>query len=125
MTSDPLGVVLDATSPEPPYDQIRTQIARQVRTGELVPGQKLPTVRALAQELSVAANTVARSYRELEHRGVVVTRGRLGTFIAGDSVDSAVKQASADFVDQMRALGLDDEQIVEGVRRGLDAPKSS
>ena len=56
---------------EPPYEQIRSQIARQVADGELPPGTKLPTVRALAATLGIAPNTVARAYRELEHSGVV------------------------------------------------------
>jgi DNA-binding transcriptional regulator YhcF (GntR family) len=125
MTDQPLTVVVDPTSTEPPYDQIRTQITRLVDSGSLAPGAKLPTVRALAQELHVAANTVARAYRELEHRGVISTRGRLGTFVSGRSVDRAAKQAAADFVKGMRALDLDDEAILDHVRRGLAPPKSS
>ncbi len=123
--SESLGVVIDPLSSDAPYDQIRMQIARQVDSGALAPGLKLPTVRALALELGVAANTVARAYRELEHRGVILTRGRLGTFVSGSSVDRAAKQAAADFVQQMRTLDLDDAQILEQVRRGLAPPKSS
>jgi DNA-binding transcriptional regulator YhcF (GntR family) len=125
MIDPPLTLIIDPTSPDPPYDQIRAQITRLVEAGSIEPGAKLPTVRALAKEMGVAANTVARAYRELEHRGVILTRGRLGTFIAGDAVDSAAKQASADFVGHLRALGLDDKQILDRVRRGLTPPKSS
>ncbi len=66
-----LDLFLDAESPDPPYEQIRAQLAAQVARGVLPPGTKLPTVRALAETLGIAPNTVARAYRELEHSGVV------------------------------------------------------
>ena len=49
-------------------------------------GHRLPTVRALAQELGIANNTVARAYRELEVAGAIETRGRAGSFVTGDAV---------------------------------------
>ena len=69
---------LDSTSSTPPYEQIRTQVADQVDSGALQPGDRLPTVRRLAEDLGVATNTVARAYRELEQSGVIETRGRAG-----------------------------------------------
>jgi DNA-binding transcriptional regulator YhcF (GntR family) len=119
------SLAVDATSSDPPYDQIRTQITRLVSAGQLAPGERLPTVRTLATTLGVAANTVARAYRELEHRGLVITRGRLGTVVAGDSVERAAREAAADLVVQMRALNLDNQQILEHVHRALSPPKSS
>jgi DNA-binding transcriptional regulator YhcF (GntR family) len=83
-------VVLDPGSDDAPYEQLRMQIAAQVSTGRLPPGQKLPTVRALAAELGLAVNTVARSYRELEADGVITTEGRRGTFVRGESLDATV-----------------------------------
>ena len=78
---------IDATAPDAPYEQIRTQIAAQVASGELPPGTRLPTVRSLATTLGIAPNTVARAYRELEHSGVVTTRGRNGTVVNGEGAD--------------------------------------
>lgn len=98
---------LDPDAPEPPFEQLRSQIARRAGAGELSPGTRLPTVRALAAELDLAANTVARAYRELEADGVVVTEGRRGTFVAmaaGGSVDAAA--AAAAYVAAARRLGL-------------------
>jgi DNA-binding transcriptional regulator YhcF (GntR family) len=98
---------LDPGEPEPPFEQLRSQIARRAASGELAAGTKLPTVRALAAELSLAVNTVARAYRELESDGVVVTEGRRGSFIAmasGDSPDA--EAAAADYVAVARSLGL-------------------
>jgi DNA-binding transcriptional regulator YhcF (GntR family) len=59
-------ITIDASATEPPYDQIRRQVASLVAAGRLAPGDKLPTVRRLAADLGLAANTVARAYRELE-----------------------------------------------------------
>lgn len=73
---------LDDTSMVPPFEQLRSQIARLASTGELSPGAKLPTVRQLAADLGLAANTVARAYRELEADGVLTTEGRRGTFVS-------------------------------------------
>ena len=72
----------DPAAAEPPFEQLRSQVARRAAAGDLAPGTRLPTVRALATELGLAANTVARAYRELEADGVVVTEGRRGTFVA-------------------------------------------
>ncbi len=66
---------IDPGSGTPPYEQLRTQIATRVASGDLAPGTKLPTVRALAASVGLAVNTVARVYRELEADGVVVTEG--------------------------------------------------
>jgi DNA-binding transcriptional regulator YhcF (GntR family) len=109
----------------PPYEQIRTQIAEQVSSGALPPGTKLPSVRALAETLGIAPNTVARAYRELEHTGVVNTRGRNGTVVNDDVSDRAAKEAAVSYADAMRALGVRQDEALELVRRALDRPVSS
>lgn len=113
----------------PPFDQVRTQLAEAVGDGRLAEGTRLPTVRGLAEELGLAANTVARAYKELEAAGLVVTRGRLGTVVAprggggargGASVpDPAMRLAAADFTRAARAAGLTDEAAVALVRDAL------
>jgi DNA-binding transcriptional regulator YhcF (GntR family) len=120
-----LDLVVDATSPDPPYQQIRAQIAAQVAAGALSPGTRLPTVRALATTLGIAANTVARAYRELEHAGVVTTRGRAGTVVNGDGVDRVAKDAAATYADALRALGIGQDEALRLVRRAFDPPVSS
>jgi DNA-binding transcriptional regulator YhcF (GntR family) len=123
--SEVLALRIDTSDGEPPYEQIRTQIAGQVASGELPPGTKLPTVRALAATLGIAANTVARAYRELEYSGVVSTRGRNGTVVNGDGGDRAAKEAAASYADAMRALGVRQDEALELVRRAFDRPVSS
>jgi len=120
-----LQVSLDPSAGDPPYEQIRTQIARQVATGELPPGTRLPTVRGLAETLGVSANTVARAYRELEHSGVVTTGRRNGTVVNGDGADRAAKEAAAGYADVMRSLGVRQDEALELVRRAFDRPVSS
>lgn len=111
----------DPRSPVPPYEQIRAQLARQVQSGELVPGARLPTVRRLAGDLGLAVNTVARAYRELERDGLVTTRGRNGTVVAAGADESKALDAAADYAQQVRRLGLSAERAVELVRSVLDA----
>lgn len=87
-----------------------------------MPGTRLPTVRELAGRLGLAVNTVARSYRELESSGIVETRGRLGTFVAGiDPADEAMVAAAHAYADAARALGRGREEAL----RYLDAAFSS
>ena len=99
---------LDPGAPEPPYEQLRQQIAARVASGALPPGTRLPTVRALATDLHLAVNTVAKTYRALETDGVVVTEGRRGTFVAaGRAADSGTATAAAaEYVAVARRLGL-------------------
>jgi DNA-binding transcriptional regulator YhcF (GntR family) len=123
--STPPTITLDATSGDPPYHQVRAQIAVQVSSGRLAPGTRLPTVRALAAELGVAANTVARAYRELEHAGVVTTRGRAGTVVNRDGADRAAKEAARSYADAMRALGVRQDEALDLVRRAFDRPVTS
>jgi DNA-binding transcriptional regulator YhcF (GntR family) len=120
-----MTLALDLDGGEPPYEQIRTQIAGQVASGELAPGTRLPTVRALAATLGIAPNTVARAYRELEYAGVVSTRGRNGTVVNGDGSDRAAKEAAAGYADVMRSLGVRQDEALELVRRAFDRPVSS
>lgn len=92
----------------PPYEQLRQLIAAMAAGGELPVGTRLPSVRALAQEASLAANTVARAFRELERSGVLRTAGRKGTVIAADGNTSRaqVAQAAADFAAVVHGQGM-------------------
>lgn len=105
-------IAIDHDSAVPPYEQLRSQIAGRVARGELTAGARLGTVRETAQRLSLAVNTVARAYRELESDGVVVTEGRRGTFVRSAVVDGtadgaeAAQKAATDFVRAARRAGL-------------------
>jgi DNA-binding transcriptional MocR family regulator len=90
-----LKITVDPASATVPFEQLRQQIAGQARSGALPVGYRMPTVRGLAGELGLAANTVAKAYRVLEADGVIETRGRKGTFIAaaGDGRGCGVRTA--------------------------------
>ena len=112
---------IDAGSAVPPFEQLRVQVIEAVRSGELVPGVKLPTVRRLADDLGLAPNTVARSYRELERDEVIVTRGRNGSFVAetGDVTQRQAQAAAAEFAERMRQLRVAPADAVDLVRAAL------
>ena len=112
-------ITVDPDGATAPYEQVREQIHEQVRTGELAPGTKLPTVRRLAEDLGLAANTVARAYRELEALGVIETRGRAGSVVSGDGVERAAREAAHDYTARIRALGVGDHEALALVRRAL------
>ena len=116
---------LDTTSSTPPYEQIRTQVTEQVGSGALQPGDRLPTVRRLAEDLGVATNTVARAYRELEQSGVIETRGRGGSFVTGDQVTRKAKAAAVAYLAQTKALGLSAAEAMALVRNLGENPLRS
>ncbi len=73
---------LDSSNATPIFQQIVDQIHFKVNTGELKPGEKLPSIRALAEEYSLAANTVAKAFRQLEFRGLIQAQDRSGYIVA-------------------------------------------
>ncbi|MEV6635410.1 GntR family transcriptional regulator [Actinoplanes sp. NPDC051470] len=117
------GIHIDHDSPVPPYEQVRLAIATLAATGAYPAGHKLPPVRTLATDLGLAANTVARAYRELEQAGLVETRGRAGTVITALAARTPARALSAaqTYVAAVTALGIGDDQAIELVRAALDA----
>lgn len=98
---------IDPTSSEAPYEQVRRQIAEAAAAGVLAAGHRLPTVRKLAADLDLAANTVARAYRLLEADGVVQTNGRAGTLVATRRIgDADAGDAAVAYVRVVRSRGL-------------------
>ncbi len=119
-----MDIVIDADSAVPPYEQVRLRIAELAAAGALAAGAKLPPVRQLATELGLAANTVARAYRELEQAGLVETRGRAGTVITARAAQTpaAAQKAAQRYAEQVTALGLSPQAALELVRAALGLP---
>ncbi len=112
---------VDHESPVTLYEQLMSQFREQVAAGTLIAGTKLPTVRALATELSVAPYTVARVYRALEADGFVETRGRNGTVVIareGTTVE-LLQLAASDYAARARELGVDPNEALGYVRSAL------
>jgi GntR family transcriptional regulator len=103
----------------PIYLQLMEQVKHAIETGALRPGDQLPGIRPLAEELVMNPNTVAKAYRELEHEGVIELRHGAGAFVsahakgrkpAADRVRAAQPIVSA-AIDKLRDRGLSDEEI--------------
>ena len=111
---------VDHASETPPFEQVRAQIAAQVASGGLAAGTRLPTVRALAEQVGLAVNTVARVYKELEADGVVVTEGRRGTFVRSGAAagSGAAGRAATAYVASCRAAGITLADALRLVERG-------
>jgi GntR family transcriptional regulator len=107
---------LNASSGVPLYLQLMEQVKHAIETGALRQGDRLPTIRALAQELVMNPNTVVRAYRELEHEGIVELRHGLGVFVS-DSVEERHKlmrkaqSVVQSAVERLLSLGATEEEI--------------
>jgi len=120
MTAHALHLNVDASSEVPIYVQVKNQIRLAVERGELAPGRQLPTVRDLAVELNINANTVARIYADLEREGYLVRRRGIGTFAAERTAHQGARPADppgrsllVETIRQLRALGYGKRQILE------------
>jgi DNA-binding transcriptional regulator YhcF (GntR family) len=119
------GITVDPGSPTPPYEQIRAQIAIMIEAGTLAAGAQLPTIRQLAADLGLAANTVARAYRELETQGWVISRVRHGTTVAPRptlqeaDVRRRLDEAAQAYATIAHQLGVDPTQAEAQVRAAL------
>ena len=102
----------------PIYLQLMEQVKHAIETGALRPGEQLPGIRPLAEELVINANTVAKAYRELEHEGVIELRHGAGAFVSAHArakklTDKlrAGQAIVADAVERLHARGITDEEI--------------
>src|SRR5512132_3456758 len=83
---------IDTKHPTPLYHQLERSIRFAIATGKLGIGDQLPTVRQLAVDLRINANTVAKVYTELERSGVVETRRGVGTFVTARPNEAASRR---------------------------------
>ncbi len=102
----------------PIYLQLMEQVRHAIETGALRPGEQLPSIRPLAEELVVNPNTVAKAYRELEHEGVIELRQGAGAFVTDKAPTKkdadklrAAQATVAIAIEKMRARGVTDEEI--------------
>ena len=114
-------IVIDASSPMPPYEQLRAQLARQIQDRSLAVGTRLPTIRRLAADLGLAVNTVGRAYRELEEAGLIETRGRAGSFVTagGEQALEQAHRAARDYAAVVAGLGIGPTEAIRIVEAAL------
>ena len=105
---------VNTSHPMPLYAQLERTIRFAVATGKLREGDQLPTVRQLAVDLRINANTVAKVYRELEHEGTIELRHGSGAFVTGTNTGGKVQAAVplvTTLVDKLKSRGLSDQEI--------------
>lgn len=109
---------INPSSGVPIYLQMMEQVKHAIGTGAVRPGEQLPGIRPLAEELVVNPNTVAKAYRELEHEGVIELRHGAGAFVSGTAGAKkgtdrlrAAQSTVAGVVERLRDRGLTDEEI--------------
>ena len=100
-------IEVDPQSGVPIYVQIVDQVRRAVGVGGLRPGERLPTVRRLAEDLAVAPNTIVKAYNELQRMGLVESRPGVGTVVAAGVEEVAREQRVEEVFGRLRALVRD------------------
>lgn len=124
-----MNVEIDPSSPLPPYEQLRLQIATMIEAGVLPPGAQLPPIRQLADDLDLAPGTVARAYRELDAQGLTSARPRRGTVVTEQPTLSADERrhrlaaAAAAYALTARQLGAEPQAAVDELHRMLHTPQ--
>lgn len=117
-------VSIDPASPIPPFEQLRSQLDRQIRGGVLTAGHQLPTVRQLATDLGLAKNTVVRAYRVLERDGLIVGDRRRGTVVlerqtTSGERDQILTAAARRFANDLNSVNATLDEAITALRRTL------
>ena len=115
-----MDLIISNSSDRPIYEQITTQIKELILTGELQPGQKLPSIRALANGLRISAITTKRAYTDLEAQGFIYTVQGKGSFVTGGNVEllreerrRQIEQRLMRLVDDARSADIGDDELRE------------
>lgn len=119
-------IQIDLQSRVPLYEQLQEQIIRLSMLGILGENQQLPSVRALAREVGVNPNTVAKAYQQLEQQGIIYTVSGRGSFVSPDvlslqSLRQAALQEVLDAVDKALSRGVSPQQLLDAICQQLDS----
>ena len=111
--------LIQTNSNVPIYRQLVDQVQRLAASGRLKPGERLPSVRQLAEELAINPMTVSRAYNLLEQDGLLERRRGIGMVLRGDSQtrDELILPAVDNLVRQARQLGFDAGEITQKINR--------
>ncbi|AEB62529.1 MULTISPECIES: GntR family transcriptional regulator [Bacillus] len=110
-------------SSKPIYLQIADRVYYRLIRSELLPGDKLPSVREMALQMKVNPNTIQRTYSEMERLGIVETKRGQGTFIAerpdlkAELKDRLTKDVFKRFIQEMAELGLSAQEMLDGIKQ--------
>jgi len=113
-----MEIITDIDDPQPLFAQLIAQIKQAVLTGQVSPGDALPSIRQLANDLELNSKTVAKAYRLLERDSVVQTRGYRGTFVHPDALANSTVDLTAwvvgklsETIAALRKSGVTDSEI--------------
>ncbi len=123
-----MNLEIDFRSGLPIYTQVVEQIKGMIASGRIKPGDQLPTVRALAQELRVNFNTIARAYRMLDESGIISTQQGRGTYIlelpppeVSEKIRQQTLQALTDrYLEDAARLGCEPEEIKALIQKRVE-----
>ena len=115
---------MEFNSALPIYLQVVTEIKREIVTGRIALGEKLPSGRDLALQYTINPNTASRVYKELENAGICFTKRGLGTFVSEDPDlvkrlrDEMARELLEQFLEGMRKLGISPQEAAELIAVG-------
>ena len=122
-----MKISIDIDDPAPPFAQLIAQVKAAVKSGRLRPGEPLPSIRQLANDLSLNLKTVAKAYRLLERDAVLLTRGYRGSFVHHDAaancrVDLSERayETLQETIAELRAAGVTDSEIRNAFNRSMN-----
>ena len=107
-----MDIIISNSSGKPIYEQITSQIKNLVITGELKPGDPLPSIRVLAKELRISVITTKRAYEDLERDGFIVSVPGKGTFVADQSIEM-LRERQLKIVEEHLQTGVDAAKMAE------------
>ena len=110
----------DFESSEPLYMQLRNQIVIGIADGSLKPGEKLPTIRALADESGINMMTVSKAYQLLKQEGYIVTDRRSGACVRSSKTQTVSETTMKNLricISELRLVGMSNEQITDLCRK--------
>ncbi len=118
-----MEIIIRNTVNQPIYEQIYSQLKAQIISGTLVPGEALPSIRALAKDLKISVITTKRAYDELESEGFLHTVAGKGSFVAEKNLDLIREQQLKELEDHLsaaaglaRSCGLTVEELIDMLR---------
>jgi len=125
-----MKISIDVEDPVPPFAQLIAQVKAAVQSGRLRPGEPLPSIRQLANDLALNLKTVAKAYRLLERDAVIQTRGYRGSFVHKDAAANCRVDLSGraherlqEVIAELRADGVTDSEIRNAFNRSMnDSP---
>lgn len=124
-------IIVDETADVPIWIQIRNRVIYLIRSGQLQPGDRLPSVRELAVKQNINFNTAAKAYKDLERDGLIQTKRGSGTFVAtqADDVrgisDSPIDTIIGELLKMAKSSGISDDELLFRIRQRINSKEEN